>query len=110
MTGGKYEQVVVDRELNISARPAEGAADRRILQLSEGTADQLYLALRLAICDAVLPADAPILLDDALLSFDDERLGEAMQLLREMSAQRQILLFSCTGREVRWNQKHPAAV
>ncbi len=110
MTGGKYQQVVVDRELNISARPAEGAADRRILQLSDGTADQLYLALRLAICDAVLPADAPLLLDDALMSFDDERLGEAMLLLRELSARRQILLFSCTGREVRWNQKNPAGV
>ena len=110
MTDGKYEQVVVDRELNISARPAEGAADRRILQLSDGTADQLYLALRLAICNAVLPADAPILLDDALLSFDEQRLGEAMLLLRELAAQRQILLFSCTGREVRWNQTHPAGV
>ena len=84
--------------------------DRRILQLSTGTADQLYLALRLAICDAALPADAPLLLDDALLNFDDQRLGQAMTLLRELSAQRQILLFSCSGREVRWNQKHPANV
>ena len=56
MTGGRYDQVIVDRELNISAHPAQGAADRRILQLSDGTADQLYLALRLAICDAVLPS------------------------------------------------------
>lgn len=110
LTGGKYQQVVVDRELNISARPAEGVADRRIRLLSEGTADQFCLALRLAICDAVLPTDAPLLLDDALLSFDEERLGEAMQLLRELSGQRQILLFSCTGREVRWNQKNPAEV
>lgn len=110
MTEGKYDQVVVDQELNISARPAAGAMDRRILQLSTGTADQLYLALRLAICDAALPADAPLLLDDALLNFDDQRLGQAMTLLRELSAQRQILLFSCSGREVRWNQKHPANV
>ena len=109
MTGGRYDQVIVDRELNISAHPAQGAADRRILQLSDGTADQLYLALRLAICDAVLPKQAPIVLDDALLSFDDERLGEAMKLLRQIAAERQVLLFSCTGREVRWSKNHPGA-
>ena len=57
-----------------------------------------------------MPPQAPLLLDDALLSFDDERLGEAMLLLRELSTKRQILLFSCSGREVRWNQKHPASV
>ena len=110
LTGGKYDQVVVDRSLNISARPAEGSVDRRLTLLSTGTADQLYLALRLAICQAVLPPQAPLLLDDALLNFDDERLGEAMLLLRELSTKRQILLFSCSGREVRWNQKHPASV
>lgn len=110
LTDGKYEQVVVDRELNVSARAAGGSVDRRLLQLSAGTADQLYLALRLAICDAALPADAPLLLDDALLNFDEARLDAAMRLLRELGAERQILLFSCSGREVRWNQKNPAAV
>ena len=62
--------------------------------------DQLYLALRLAICDLLLP-DCPIILDDALVYFDDERLRVALEVLRELGGQRQILLFTCTDREKR---------
>ena len=62
--------------------------------------DQLYLALRLAICDLLLP-DAPIVLDDVLVYFDDERALLALETLREMSKSRQILLFTCQNREKR---------
>ena len=62
--------------------------------------------MRLAICDAVLPADAPLVLDDALLTFDDERLGAALELLRELSKTRQILLFTCQSREQAWLDAH----
>lgn len=58
-----------------SAEPAGDPLYRDAALLSAGTADQLYLATRLAICDLVLPADraVPIVLDDALANFDDER-------------------------------------
>ena len=79
------------------------------------TAQDTYRAIAADYVGRFSPAEcfetpAMLLLDDALLNFDDERLGEAMLLLRELSAKRQILLFSCSGREVRWNQKHPASV
>ena len=69
--------------------------------LSLGTLDQLYLAVRLAICESVLPADdpPPIVLDDALVRFDDERCRAALELLLEESKSRQILLFTCQHRE-----------
>ena len=69
--------------------------------LSLGTLDQLYLAVRLAICESALPADdpPPIVLDDALVRFDDERCRAALELLLEESKSRQILLFTCQHRE-----------
>ena len=100
LTGGKYDKIQLDRSLRITARPANGAAFRQLSYLSGGTVDQLYLALRLAICDLLLP-DAPIILDDALVYFDDKRTALALETLREMSKTHQILLFTCQSREKR---------
>ena len=44
---------------------------------------------------------APILLDDALVTFDDRRLAAALQYLAELGERRQILLFTCQSRERR---------
>ena len=69
--------------------------------LSTGTADQLYLAVRLAICEMILPPEQnpPLILDDALLTFDDMRLGKTLEYLTRLGEKRQILLFTCQGRE-----------
>ncbi len=71
--------------------------------------DQLYLALRLAICELALPADdpCPVILDDALVSFDDSRLAAALDFLREEGKRRQILLFSCHSREENYLKDSP---
>ena len=55
--------------------------------------------MRLAICRLLLPEGAPIVLDDALVMFDDERLQLALDLLRREAAGRQIFLFTCQSRE-----------
>lgn len=101
LTGGAYDQVSLTREFEALASRQGDVTPRRLLTLSRGTADQLYLAVRLAVCDLVLSGDdpAPLILDDALVSFDDERLGLALELLRELSSRRQILLFTCQSRE-----------
>jgi uncharacterized protein YhaN len=53
------------------------------------------------VCQLALAGDdpAPLVLDDALVAFDDHRLSLALDLLQELSAQRQILLFTCQSRE-----------
>ena len=58
--------------------------------------------MRLAICEMVLPVEqnAPLILDDALLTFDDERLHKTLDYLVQLGSRRQILLFSCQSREV----------
>ena len=65
---------------------------------SDGTMDQLYLALRLAVAEELTP-NAPLVLDDALVRFDDQRMKAAVEILREMAETRQVICFTCQGRE-----------
>lgn len=101
LTGGRYQKVLLSRELHMQAQSAEDATARAAELLSQGATDQLYLAVRLAICQMVLPQSpsVPLILDDALVSFDDRRLHAALDYLLEESRSRQILLFTCQHRE-----------
>ncbi len=107
LTGGRYESVLLSSSFSVSAKTADDVLTRPLAALSAGTADQLYFALRLAIAHLALPPDAPLILDDALVQFDDDRLAAAMELLREEAQTRQILLFTCQGREQDWLDVNP---
>ena len=108
LTGGKYEEVTLTRELEASAREAGDIRPRRALTLSRGTVDQLYLAVRLAVCELALPGEdpAPLVLDDALSDFDDGRMALALECLRDLSQKRQVLLFTCHSREQAWLERN----
>ena len=101
LTGGRYGKVTLTRQFEALAEEADGLLPRRALTLSQGTADQLYLAVRLAVCDLVLPGEdpCPLVLDDALANFDDARMALALDALAELGEKRQILLFTCHSRE-----------
>ena len=101
LTEGRYTAAALDRSFHLTARPAGDPIDRDIQLLSAGAADQLFLSARLAICELVLPSEKsiPIILDDALTNFDDERCAAALRWLKQAAAHRQILLFTCHSRE-----------
>ena len=99
MTDGRYDTVLLDRKLRAEARQTGESITRELLYLSGGTADQVYLAVRLAICRLALGADTPLILDDALVRFDDRRMKSALALLCEEAKTRQIILFTCQTRE-----------
>lgn len=101
MTGSTWSHILLDREFHLSAESGSDPTRRSVQLLSAGTADQLYLAVRLAICEMILPPEQnpPLILDDALLTFDDARLSTTLDCLTRLGAQRQILLFTCQGRE-----------
>lgn len=101
LTGGKYDQVVLTRQFEALAQQAGEFTPRRGLALSQGTAEQLYLAVRLAVCRLALPEEepAPLVLDDALANFDDERCALALKCLAQLARERQVILFTCHGRE-----------
>ena len=106
VTGGRYDKVLLSRDFSLSAEMAGDPVSRSVRLLSQGAADQLYLAVRLAICDMVLPGDkrVPLILDDALVTFDDDRLRAALDYLLAESHRRQILLFTCQKREADYLQ------
>ena len=64
---------------------------------SSGLADQVYLALRLALAKVFsFQVDAlPIILDDILVRFDEDRQKSALELLAELGKHQQIWLFTC---------------
>ena len=99
LTGEGLAELTLSRTLDAMLRREEDTLPHEAAFLSRGALDQLYLAMRLALCELVLPAEraCPVILDDALMSFDDERLAKALLLLAEQ--QRQVLLFTCQGRE-----------
>ena len=106
ITGGRYDKVLLSRDFSLSAEMAGDPVSRSVRLLSQGAADQLYLAVRLAICDMVLPGDkrVPLILDDALVTFDDDRLRATLDYLLAESHRRQILLFTCQKREADYLQ------
>ena len=99
LTGERYTRLSLDRELQSETVRQGDVLPRSSLYLSQGTLDQLYLAVRLAVCRLCLPERPPLVLDDALIAFDDQRLKLALDLLLELSQEQQILLFTCQSRE-----------
>jgi uncharacterized protein YhaN len=98
LTDGRYDRLQLTDDLSLHTAAAGESASRPGHWRSAGTVDQLYLALRLAVADALLRT-APLVLDDALARFDDQRLRAALSLLRQCAQTRQVLLFTCHSRE-----------
>jgi len=98
LTAGRYQKLTLGEDLSMQAS-AQGEDTLRSAQWrSDGTIDQLYLALRLAVAQELIP-QAPLVLDDALVRFDDVRLKAAISILQREAESRQVLLFTCQNRE-----------
>jgi DNA repair exonuclease SbcCD ATPase subunit len=103
VTLGRYEAARVGHDLDVTVANPErrpgGPATLGTGDLSAGTADQLYLAIRYALLEFLSTADgAPFVLDDALVNCDPERRAAGLSLLREIAKERQVILFSCEDR------------
>lgn len=97
VTGGRYSDVLINRDFTAKARTKDDVVAHDAEYLSAGTLDIMYLAVRLAVCELALPEGetCPLIIDDALVNLDETRLEQAMALLREIAKERQIILFSC---------------
>ncbi len=104
LTDGRYDEITLARDLSAKARLTGEAVGWETDYLSQGARDQLYLALRLAVCELVLRSEqaCPIILDDALVAFDQKRMERALELLKTVAEKRQVLLFTCHRRESRY--------
>ena len=104
LTDGAYDRITIGEDLTVLAARDDESTLRTAAWRSEGTGDQMYLALRLAVWEVLSP-NAPLILDDALIRFDQKRMEKALDLLRDLSRNRQILLFTCQEREREYLQK-----
>jgi uncharacterized protein YhaN len=98
MTGGRYDRLSIGEDLSLRAGADREDTLHETLWRSDGTVDQLYLSLRLAVAEELLPR-GPLVLDDALVRFDDARLKAAMEILRKEAEYKQVILFTCHSRE-----------
>ena len=98
LTADRYERLMLREGLSLLAAAGQQEIMRELQWYSDGTADQLYLALRLAVAKELIP-DAPLVLDDAFVRFDDSRLKAALEILQEEASCKQVILFTCQSRE-----------
>ncbi|MFW6056031.1 MAG: ATP-binding protein, partial [Chloroflexota bacterium] len=97
MTGGRYVKLIKsidDDELHVRDRDGN---DRTVEQLSRGTREQLYLAMRLGLIEQYEQntEPLPVIMDDILVNFDDERGPLAVQALAEFAKDRQVIVMTC---------------
>lgn len=83
-----------DMPVLVGVRPDKSTVP--VAGMSDGTRDQLYLALRLAALDQHLTKKEPmpLILDDLLITFDDKRASAILPQLLELARRTQILLFT----------------
>ncbi len=83
-----------DRPRLAGTRPDGGEVD--VANMSDGTADQLYLALRIAAIDGWLEGKPalPFVADDLFVNFDDDRTVAGLKVLHRLAATCQVLVFT----------------
>lgn len=97
ITCGRYQKVMMDEKFQISLYNGEKAVP--LYQVSTGTVEQVYLALRMASAEILCrEEELPVLLDETLAFYDDQRLLETLLWLR--ANRKQVILFTCTEREI----------
>ena len=98
MTDGRYHSLTMGTDFSLQVGAGEESTLRELQWRSDGTMDQLYLALRLAVAEELTP-QIPLVLDDALIRFDDQRMAAAVKILQTLSETRQIICFPCQARD-----------
>jgi len=97
VTANRYERIEQDSDQE-GVVIIDHAHERKLPEhLSRGTAEQLYLCLRLALAREFgqQRCSLPVVMDDVLVNFDPARAGAMAQVLTEFAGSNQVLLFTC---------------
>ena len=100
ITEGRYDKVNVDdKTLDILVFAPEKGDWVDVRELSQGTLDQVYLAARLGLVRLVTgDRRPPLVFDDPFVTFDDARAKRAIELLREITRDFQVIYLTTSNR------------
>lgn len=96
MAGEQREKILVTPDLTV--RLERGGESRKLECFSAGQADLVMLCMRLALVDALFREAKPfVILDDPFVNLDDRHTAQALELIRELAKDRQILYLTCNS-------------
>lgn len=101
LSGGRYHKITTNDALSINLEAPETDELIPVNRLSAGTVDQVYFCMRLAAV-TLIEKDRellPLFLDEPFSQYDEERVKNAFELLKEISMKRQVFFFTCRERE-----------
>ncbi len=105
----KYHTIKIDDQYQIKTLDPKTQKLIPIEQLSQGTFNQFYFSIRLSLIQVLSPQTIyfPIILDEPFIHFDNKRFEESMDLLMDLSAMHQVIIFTSQEREKKYlDQNH----
>ncbi|MBT5376018.1 MAG: AAA family ATPase [Nitrospinaceae bacterium] len=102
ITNGDYHRIIkpIDQDdLMIENKQHER---KGVLEMSRGTREQLYLAMRFGLIDEYETRSEPLpaVMDDVFVNFDDERDERIIEILGQFSQHRQVIVLTCHQRSL----------
>lgn len=102
ITEGAYPHILLDEKMKISLYNRERYIP--LYQVSIGTIEQVYLALRIAAGEMLGEEEMPLFLDETFVFYDEKRLLQSLRWLGK--SKRQVFLFTCSEREINLTEKY----
>lgn len=97
ITQGKYRQLILEKDFTLLLDTGEKCLQMH--QISFGTMEQVYFALRMTCAEILCrEEEMPVLLDETFAMYDDKRLFQTLSWLSRRKSQ--VLLFTCNKREI----------
>ncbi len=95
LTNGRYCKINVTDDEMITVVREDGQVFQAV-ELSQGTKEQLYIAIRFALISSLKETyDLPVIIDDAAVNFDEGRTRAFIEALDKLSENHQVLYFTC---------------
>ena len=95
LLGPEMAKAQIDTDFGVHF--TQGGATRSFEHLSAGYADLVVVCMRMALVDALFTRESPfVIMDDPFINIDDELMPHAFDLLRKLSASRQVVYFTCS--------------
>ena len=108
VSGGAYSEISVDpANLNVTVKELATGQWRTARLLSEGTREQIFLLLRVAMAEHLVTTAerAPLILDEVTAQSDRERKLQLLEVLHHLSDERQVVLFTHDDDVVAWAER-----